>query len=93
MLYYSSQQLKKKEQKVKVTISTSRQNISNTTFTKQLPHSAVFCFHSSRTSGWISHHIGGKKSNHLVGSSASGQKSDHLVGNLTTWCNKKKSQN
>ena len=27
---------------------------------------------------------GGKKSNHLVGSSASGLKSDHLVGNLTT---------
>ena len=33
---------------------------------------------------------GGKKSNHLVGSSASGQKSDHLVGNLTTLCSKKK---
>ena len=33
---------------------------------------------------------GGKKSYHLVGSSASGQKSDHLVGNLTTWCSKKK---
>ena len=32
---------------------------------------------------------GGKKSNHLVGSSASGEKSDHLVGNLTTLCSKK----
>ncbi len=29
---------------------------------------------------------GGKKYDHLVGSSASGQKSDHLVGNLTTSC-------
>ena len=33
---------------------------------------------------------GGKKSDHLAGSSASGQKSDHLVRNLTTWsCQKK----
>ena len=36
---------------------------------------------------------GGKKSIHLVGSSASGQKSDHMVGNLTTWCSQKKSPN
>ena len=33
---------------------------------------------------------GGKKSNHLVGSSASGQKYDHLVGNQTTLCSKNK---
>ena len=33
---------------------------------------------------------GGKKSNHLVGSSASGLKSDHLVGILTTCYSKKK---
>ena len=36
---------------------------------------------------------GGKKYDHLVGSSASGQKSDHLVGNLTTSsCQNKKSK-
>ena len=88
LLLYFRQQLKKKEQKVKVTISTSRQKNFNTTSSKQLRHTYIYsaeCFVSIQVVEFPTT-SGGKKYDHLVGGSASGQKSDHLVGNLTTSC-------
>ena len=79
-------QLRKKKQKVKVTISTSRQKNSNKTSSKHLLHNYIVqCFVSIQVVEFPTT-SGGKKYDHLVGSSASGQKSDHLVGNLTTSC-------
>ena len=84
-------QLMKKEQKVKVTNSTSRQKTLIQLILASLLYSAD-CFVSIQVVEFPTT-SGGKKYDHLVGSSASGQKSDHLVGNLTTSsCQNKKSK-
>ena len=86
--HYLRQQLENKEQKVEVTISTCLVQLLQNSFP------IVQCFVSIQGAQLVGFPTtsGGKKSYHLVGSSASGKKSDHLVGNLTTLCSKKKSQ-
>ena len=77
--------------------SDSRKNLELTfgTFTEEIRNlegkEVMQCFVSIQEAQLVGFPTtsGGKKSNHLVGSSACGLKSDHLVGDLTTCCSKK----
>ena len=79
LLLYFRQQLKKKEQKVKVTISTSRQKNFNTTSSKQLRHNYIV--HSALfPSKWLNFppHL-------VVRNTTTWLVAVQVVRNLTTW--------